>query len=154
MDHDSKGRVRGQGLVQDGMILEPFPPSAQSMSYLFFFFCFFLRLCCKSFPLLFVCVCVLPCFVSSRLCQRGLDHFASFMFALDTGGGLRISSTLCSGSADALGLLFWCLPDLRVFSLPCCVSAAGSHCRVGKGIDKPPMRKGGHVDARALHLSD
>ena len=45
-------------------------------------------------------------------------------------------------------------PDLRLFSLPCCASAAGSHCQVGRGIDKPPMRKGGHVDARALHLRD
>ena len=44
MDNHSKGSLRGQGLVQDDVILEPFPSFESSMSYFFLFLVVVLQL--------------------------------------------------------------------------------------------------------------
>ena len=109
MDIDSKGRVRGQGLVQDDVILGPFPIFVLSMSY------FLLLLVVLLQFFLAACVFYLALSLGDFACVVLCTLLCS-MFALCTGGGLRMTSIFAMDPLMFLDSLSWSLPDLRVFS--------------------------------------
>ena len=131
-------------MVQDVMILEPFPSFESSMSYFFLLLVvlfqlflaahvFYLALSPRDFA------CVVPCTLLLHVCSSN-------------GGGLGVVF-VCSGSAPALGFPPRDLLDLRVFSILDVCPRPGRIERLEDAIGLLAYEKGGHVYARALRLT-